>query len=234
MAKKKKSLVCFGDFIEDNEKCDTCPSNIDCFGKVYGQLECFPLALDLGQCEKQADCSNDPEKCERIRLFLKTKERKSCIGQLNQKSDECLACELLNECEVAEILILNIGIDSETIKSNLVEEINQMKFVIDNCFGEFEFDNECYEDCDFALRCRREANILPGKTCKYWKKEHIKDLNSKFPCHLKDACSSYNTCVRMLKTYHEKIAKREQKLKPFKTFQNLEEMRKSLKWVKGD
>jgi hypothetical protein len=232
---KKKSLVCFGDFIEDNEKCDTCSENVDCFVEVYNKLNCFTLALNLGQCKQQLNCNNDPEKCGRVRDFLKFREnKKKCLGTLNQKSDECLLCQYLDECEIAEIFISNIGIDSEIIKNSIENELNEMRSVVDNCFGQFEFDDECYKDCDFALRCRKETGVVPGESCKYWRKEALKDLEIHFPCAMEDACSSYNTCLGILKNFHNKIISRQKKLKPFTTFQNLEEIRGSFKCSEDD
>ena len=79
----------------------------------------------------------------------------------------------------------------------------------------------------FAIRCQRVSNIIPGKTCKHFNKNSFNSLKIKEPCSIGETCQSYRICCDIIKEVHTKISEREEKLKPFKTFQDLNSIRGS-------
>ncbi len=232
---KTETMKCFGDFTPNSEKCDKCEVNIDCFVKVYSSLECFRVALEDPQGECRGDrtagnCVEEKVKCSKIRSFLFSQKAISCFGQFDQKSDTCLACHDFKRCEIFQIMIANLEISFQDIEDSIREQIQEFQTGDEQCFGKFDFEDECLISCDFLVHCRRESSVIPGVGCTYWKKVPEGNYEEENPCSLNDGsvtCPSMKTCVVLLEEIHVEGRKIDYKMRLYKGFLSLDEIREA-------
>lgn len=100
----------------------------------------------------------------------------------------------------------------------------------EDCFGEFAFEDTCWNDCEFRIRCMIQSGIIKGEKCKFFPKVDPNILQATLPkleafC---ETCIFLNFCKKELNEKIELIKKEWEEKKLFRTFFSLNEIRTQL------
>jgi hypothetical protein len=217
-----------------DKTCLTCPNNLDCIMELSKEKGC-PLYTTSNLCNYSAiyPCSAEQRKiCSKITHILK--ERKlNCpnYGQPKKNNTEkCIKClhgnsYIFENCEQSEVLIKNLSLTEEEARRILNRQINQLGKNEEDCFRNFNFEKDCWEECDFKIRCLSQTGVYPGKECTFFPK--ISNELIQIP-KMEDFCKNcifFQTCNPLFIEILEIIKKENEEKKQFRNFFSLNEMR---------
>jgi len=215
---------CFGTYDTSFEKdCVSCKEhNVECFITTMLKEACFQNAIHSEDLTCKNHCSaNIREKCEAVRWILTRVKEKACFGEEPVK-DDCLSCGLFNECEVAQLIRMNMNSSISEAELSLTEQIAEMKNEEGRCFGDFSFEKQCWEECQWTTRCRRESRVTGAPTCKFYDEENGADQHFCDKCYSKPECDFYH------KESLKEKEKEKEETKVFKSFFSITEMRETM------
>jgi len=210
--------ICFGNFDFIADKCTSCSGfNIDCLLKTSKQELCFSNAIqgDLTLCKSSACPENVRKKCTSARYILEKLKEKSCFSSPEIKA-ECFECSLFDDCEAAELMKQNLNLTIDKSKELIKSQISEMLKEEGQCFGDFSFENACWEECQWSMRCLKLSGIIPGKKCKYHDKVFPPQCSS---------CNFNNFCKEILTAEQEAEERAIESTKIYRNFYSVAEMR---------
>jgi len=210
--------TCFGNFDFNSEKCAICSEfNIDCILKsLQGEL-CFSNAIqgDPTLCNSSVCPKEIKKKCTSARYILEMTKIKACFSNPEIKT-ECFECNLFDDCEAAELMRQNLNLDISRAKDLIKTQISEMLKEEGQCFGDFSFEEACWNECQWTMRCLKMSGIIPGKKCKHYDKDFGAQCAS---------CKFNNFCKEIEIAEQEAEKKALESTKIFRSFYSVNEMR---------
>lgn len=209
---------CFGSFNFDSEECAICSDhNIDCIIKSLQKELCFSNTIqgNPSLCNKSACPENIKNKCSSARYILDKMKEKTCFSSPGIKV-ECFDCILFEDCEAAELMKQNLNLTMSKATSLLKSQISEMLKEEGQCFGDFSFEEACWNECQWSMRCLKMSGIIAGKNCKHYDKVFPPQCAS---CVFKKFCQGISWDEKET----ERLALESTKI--FKNFYSVNEMR---------
>ena len=211
---------CFGNFNFNSEQCAICSDfNIDCIIASLQSELCFSNAIqgDFGLCNSSACPENIKKKCTSARYILDKIKIKACFSNPEIKA-ECLECEFFDNCEAAELMKQNLNLTINKAKELIKTQISEMLKEEGQCFGDFSFEETCWNECQWSMRCLKMSGIIAGKNCKFYNKESGV-TSTCLKCNMKDFCEKIY--LNELETERTAL----QATKIFRNFYSIDKMR---------
>lgn len=219
--------ACFGNFGFSAEKCATCfEHNVDCILVSLQSEMCFnnAIQMNLNLCKVSACPVEIRTKCNTARHILERIKTKPCFSKPKIKA-ECFDCDLFEECEIYELIRLNLNLTPNKAVSLLNRQISNMKNEEGQCFGDFSFDEVCWKECQWTVRCMKMSNIIPGQKCKHYSK-----INKFHPnC---DKCDFKKFCIELIISNQQEEKELRKSTKIFRSFYTISEIREFMEDTK--
>ena len=216
---------CYGNFNFNSEECAMCSDhNIDCILVSLRSEMCFSNAIqgDLTLCRSSACPETIKSKCTSARFILDKIKEKACFSTPGIKV-ECFECNLFDDCEAAELMKQNLNLTISRAKDLLKSQISEMLKEEGQCFGDFSFEEACWNECQWAMRCLKMSGIIAGKNCKYYDKVFPPQCSS---CNFNNFCKEIEIAEQEI----ERMAVESTKI--FRNFYSVNEMREFTEVVK--
>lgn len=143
---------------------------------------------------------------------------------------KCLLCPdtILFDCEANEIQRSNPDKASYLAREKLQQQLNELDSGNDECFGNFTFEDQCWKECDFNVRCLRKSGILAGEDCTFF---HEAGDGRDFEENFEDSCFKCLYIAECKKVAKEKTEKRkieEKEKEVFGSFYSLDNIREKI------
>ena len=217
---------CFGSFNFNSEKCSTCSdNNLNCIITSLQQELCFANAIqgNLTLCKASSCPTQISEKCISARFILDKVKERVCFSEPSIKA-ECFDCKLFEDCEAAELMKQNFNLSIDKAKDLIKTQISEMMNEEGQCFGDFSFEEACWNECQWSIRCLKISGIIPGKRCKFYDKDKIHPFNGPIAtdclhCSFVDFCNG----IFEAKRKEEQLALESTKI--FRNFYSVNQMR---------
>ena len=213
---------CYGNFNFNYEECAICSDhNIDCILISLRSEMCFSNAIqgDLTLCRSSTCPESIKKKCTSARYILDKIKERACFSTPGIKV-ECFECNLFDDCEAAELMKQNLSLTINRAKDLLKTQISEMLKEEGQCFGDFSFEEACWNECQWAMRCLKMSGIIAGKNCKHYQKDKV--FHSSAQC---SACNFKDFCQNILNSEKEAEEKALESTKIFRNFYSVNEMR---------
>jgi len=212
---------CFGSFNFNSEKCSTCSdNNLNCIIASLQQELCFANAIqgDLTLCKASSCPTQISEKCISARFILDKVKERVCFSEPSIKA-ECFDCKLFEDCEAAELMKQNFNLSIDKAKDLIKTQISEMMNEEGQCFGDFSFEEACWNECQWSIRCLKMSGIIPGKNCKFFDRDQGAVTMDCLHCNFVDYCNGILEARRK----EEQLALESTKM--FRNFYSVNQMR---------
>ena len=237
--------ICGKDKFDPTDKnCLTCSENLACIIEEAKEKKC-PLGHSIERGYPSActdptfyNCNLENRQiCIKIAQVLQSKKSQNCkfFGEQTKNPDleACLKCSgyTFMECEASELLLKNLEISLPDAREHIQKEASKAERDPADCYPNFEFEETCWEGCDYKIRCMRESGIKPGKECCFYPKinQQSSFYSNKLTMDPKcKSCPFYETCFALFSSEAEEINKEKEKNKAFSGFFSLREIRNIL------
>jgi len=220
---------CFGNFNFSSEKCSTCSSdNLDCIIKSLRQELCFSNAIqeDSVLCHESSCPDEIRQKCISARFILDKVKERVCFSEPSIKA-ECFECNLFEDCEAADLVKQNFNLSISGAKDLIKTQISEMLKEEGQCFGDFSFEEACWNECQLAMRCLKMSGIIPGKNCKFYDRDQGAQTMDCLHCSFVDFCNG----ILEAKRKEEQLALESTKM--FRNFYSVNQMREMSEVTNG-
>ena len=220
---------CFGSFNFSSETCSTCSSdNLNCIIISLQQELCFSNAIqgDLTLCKTSACPQKINDKCVSARFILDKVKEKACFSEPSIKP-ECFDCKIFEDCEAAELMKQNFNLSIDKAKDLIKTQISEMMNEEGQCFGDFSFEEACWNECQWSVRCLKMSGIQPGKNCKFFDRNQGAITMNCLHCNFMDFCNE----ILEAKRKEEQLALESTKM--FRNFYSVNQMREFAEVTNG-
>lgn len=231
-------------FQPKEKDCLVCPSKIECIFELARKLQCALFLTDGKDVCYSAtaySCSPDVrEICTKIKTLNAKKFHYACENFGAPKKNElrdCLKCckenvHVFEECEATELQFKNLELSIEDAKRMINRELNKLSTTENDCYNEgFAFEDTCWNDCEFKLRCLPKSGVYPGKECRFYPDTKNLNLNNAEKPKLEEFCANcifLKECNELLTRNIEVLKKEWEEKKLYRTFFSLTEIRSQL------
>ena len=212
---------CFGSFNFNSETCSACSNdNLNCIITSLQQELCFANAIqgDLTLCKASSCPAQISEKCISARFILDKVKERICFSEPSIKA-ECFDCKLFEDCEAAELMQSNFNLSIDKAKDLIKTQISEMMNEEGQCFGDFSFEEACWNECQWSIRCLKMSGIQTGKNCKFFDRDQGAVAMNCLHCRFVDFCNG----ILEAKRKEEQLALESTKM--FRNFYSVNQMR---------
>ena len=232
----------------DPKTCLKCTENYNCIIELAKERDCGLFSSKNGPMIISTVCYNpttygctfDQQKiCQKVSQIIKCRIN-TCRNFGKPKENEikgCIDCyrntnRVFQDCEIHEILLKDLELSFEEASRIVKREINKLESDPEDCFGQFAFEETCWQNCEFKIRCMMKSGIYKGKECKLFPDF---SQHSNLPDSLEEFCPSciyYEDCFCEFEEIHEKTKRIFEEKKMFRNFFSLGQIREQ--FIKED